>query len=92
MINSLVKESPYYVADVTAGIMELNGGEKAPRAIVATSAMPALQQALTVTGAHSTVVYFGLPGPEDMLKVPVLDAIQSSRTLKFSWLAHLYMG
>ena len=68
VINSLVKESPYYTADVTAKIMELNDGEKAPRAIVATSAMPALQQALTVTGAHSTVVYFGLPGPEDRVE------------------------
>ena len=61
----------------------------ASRAIVATSAMPALQQALKVTGHHSTIVYFGLPAPEDELKVPVLEAIQSSRTLKFSWLAPL---
>ena len=89
VINSLDKKSPYFAADVIAKIMELNGGEKAPRAIVATSAMPALQQALTVTGAHSTVVYFGLPGPEDELKVPVLEAIQSSRKLIFSWLAPL---
>ncbi len=89
VINSLKKDSPYYAADVVAKIMELNGGEKAPRAIVATSAMPALQQALKVTGAHSTVVYFGLPGPEDELKVPVLEAIQSSRKLVFSWLAPL---
>ncbi len=89
VINSLDKKSPYYSADVPAKIMELNGGDKAPRAIVATSAMPALQQALTVTGAHSTVVYFGLPGPEDELKVPVLEAIQSSRKLLFSWLAPL---
>ena len=89
VINSLDKNSPYYSADVVAKIKELNHGVLAPRAIVATSAMPALQQALTVTGANSTVVYFGLPGPEDELKVPVLNAIQSDRTLKFSWLAPL---
>ena len=89
VINSLIKDSPYYAADVPAKIMELNGGDKATRAIVATSAMPALQQALTVTGPHSTIVYFGLPGPEDQLKVPVLEAIQSSRKLLFSWLAPL---
>ena len=37
----------------------------------------------------STIVYFGLPGPEDKLQVPVLDAIQPKRTLKFAWLAPL---
>lgn len=89
VINSADKNSPYYAADVASKVMELNDGEKAPRAIVPTSAMPALQQALAVTGKHSTVVYFGLPGPEDELKVPVLEAIQSSRKLHFSWLAPL---
>ena len=61
----------------------------APRAIVATSNMDALQDALKVTGACSTIVYFGLPGPDDLLKVPVLEAIQSERTLKFARLAPL---
>lgn len=88
-INSLDKNSPYYAENIVEKVKELNGGKLAPRAIVPTSAMPALQQALTVTGASSTVVYFGLPGPEDLLKVPVLEAIQSDRTLKFSWLAPL---
>ena len=88
-INSLVKDSPYYAEDIVAKVKELNDGNLAPRCIVPTSAMPALQQALTVTGAHSTIVYFGLPGDKDMLQVPVLDAIQSDRTLKFSWLAPL---
>ena len=51
--------------------------------------MDALQDAIKVTGPCSTIVYFGLPGPEDKLQVPVLDAIQSERTLKFAWLAPL---
>lgn len=89
VINSLDKKSPYYAEDVAAKVMELNSGEKATRAIVPTSAMPALQQAIDVTTHHSVIVYFGLPSPEDELKVPVLEAIQSSRTLKFSWLAPL---
>ena len=88
-INSLVKDSPYYAEDIVEKVKEINGGKLAQRAIVPTSAMPALQQALTVTGPASTVVYFGLPGPEDMLQVPVLNAIQSDRTIKFSWLAPL---
>ena len=89
VINNTDKRSKYYAEDVAAKVCELNGGKPAQRAIVATSNMDALQDALKVTGACSTVVYFGLPGPEDMLKVPVLDAIQSERTLKFSWLAPL---
>lgn len=86
-INSLDKNSPYYAEDVVAKVKEYNNGEVAPRCIVPTSAMPALQQALEVTGAHSTIVYFGLPSPEDVLKVPVLEAIQNDRTIKTSWLA-----
>lgn len=89
VINNTDKNSEYYAEDVAAKVAELNEGNPAKRAIVATSNMDALQDALKVTGACSTIVYFGLPGPEDMLKVPVLDAIQSERTLKFSWLAPL---
>jgi L-iditol 2-dehydrogenase len=48
-----------------------------------------LQDAIKITGPFSTVVYFGLPGPQDELKIPALDAIQSERTVKFSWLAPL---
>jgi L-iditol 2-dehydrogenase len=51
--------------------------------------MAALQDALKITGLCSTVVYFGLPGPQDELKVPVLEAIQTERKLVFSWLAPL---
>ncbi len=89
VINSVDKNSKFYAADVPAKVREYNNGNLAPRAIVPTSAMPALQQALEVTGKSSTIVYFGLPSPEDRLQVPVLDAIQSDRTIKFSWLAPL---
>lgn len=89
VINNMDKASKYYAADVAAKVAEINNGVPAPRAIVATSAMPALQDALTSTGPCSTIVYFGLPSPTDELKVPVLEAIQSERTLKFSWLAPL---
>lgn len=89
VINNTDERSKYYAEDVAEKVCELNGGKPAQRSIVATSNMDALQDALKVTGACSTIVYFGLPGPEDMLKVPVLNAIQSERTLKFSWLAPL---
>ena len=89
VINNTDTSSEYYAADVAARVAEINGGVPAPRAIVATSNMDALQDAIKVTGPCSTIVYFGLPGPEDKLQVPVLDAIQSERTLKFAWLAPL---
>ena len=87
LINSRETGSPYYAASTEKKVMEINNGIKAPRCIVATSNMTALQDALKVTGFCSTVVYFGLPGPQDELKVPVLDAIQTERKLVFSWLA-----
>ncbi len=89
VINSVVEDSEFYAKDVAKKVREINGGNLAQRAIVPTSAMPALQQALLVTGGSSTIVYFGLPSPEDKLQVPVLEAIQSDRTIKFSWLAPL---
>jgi L-iditol 2-dehydrogenase len=89
LINVRDKNSKYYTDDTAAKVREYNGGNLAPRCIVPTSNMDALQDALNVTGAFSTIVYFGLPGPNDLLKVPVLDAIQSERTLRFAWLAPL---
>jgi L-iditol 2-dehydrogenase len=89
VINTLDKKSKYYAESVAAKVQEYNSGRKVPRCIVATSHMDALQGALLVTGACSTIVYFGLPSPEDQLKIPVLEAIQSERTINFSWLAPL---
>jgi L-iditol 2-dehydrogenase len=89
VINTFDKGSKYYTESTSAKVAEYNGGQKAPRCIVATSHMDALQDALAVTGTCSTIVYFGLPSPEDRLHVPVLEAIQSERTIKFSWLAPL---
>lgn len=87
VINTADKASPYYAADLPAKIRELNGGSLAERCIVPTSNMEALQNALLVTGNRSTIVYFGLPGPNDELSVNVLEAINKDRVIKFSWLA-----
>ena len=86
-INVRDKGSKYYSADTAAKVLEFNGGELAPRCIVPTSNIEALQDALNVTGPCSTVCYFGLPSPEDRLKIDVLGAIQSERTIRFAWLA-----
>ncbi|MCL1854352.1 MAG: alcohol dehydrogenase catalytic domain-containing protein [Clostridia bacterium] len=87
VVNIADKASPYYAADLAAKVKELNDGELAPRCIVPTSNMEALQAALDVTGNRSTIVYFGLPGPADELKINVLEAINRDRIIKFSWLA-----
>ncbi|MDD4080937.1 MAG: alcohol dehydrogenase catalytic domain-containing protein [Eubacteriales bacterium] len=88
LINTSDTQSKYYAGDVAEAVRKAFG-HLAPRAIVATSNMEALQSALLVTGPASTIVYFGLPGPEDKLQVPMLEAIQSERTLKCAWLAPL---
>ena len=86
-INVRDKNSKYYAADTAAKVREFNGGELAPRCIVPTSNIEALQDALNVTGPCSTICYFGLPSPEDRLQIDVLGAIQSERTIRFAWLA-----
>ena len=89
VINNTDPNSPYYAADVPAKVAELNGGVLADRAILATGNMSALQDALNVTRACSTIVYFGQAGADDVLQVPVLATLKSEKTLKFSWLAPL---
>lgn len=88
IVNTLEKDSPHYSADIVETVKESFGG-LAPRCIVPTNAMVALQDALRVTGKNSTIVYFGLPGESDDLKVNMLEAITHNRTLKCSWLAPL---
>jgi len=68
-MNVVDKESKYYTEDTAAKVREFNGGELAPRCIVPTSNMAALQDDLNITGACSTICYFGLPGPEDKLEI-----------------------
>lgn len=87
ILNIKDKNSPYYCDDVEGYIRKANGGERAPRAICATSSLDAMQMALDITGPRATIVMFGLPGGEDRLSVPVLDFITSDKILKFSWLA-----
>ncbi|MDA0837974.1 MAG: alcohol dehydrogenase catalytic domain-containing protein [Planctomycetota bacterium] len=87
IVNVSDKKSPHYAADLGDRIREINGGELADRAITATSSLSAIQQALKVTGPHSTLVIFGLPGDKDILQVPILDTILMDKTIRFSWLA-----
>ncbi|MEI7616294.1 MAG: alcohol dehydrogenase catalytic domain-containing protein [Actinomycetota bacterium] len=87
IINTLNKNSKYYVEDLKNYILELTKGKLADRVIIPTSAKIAMQQALEISGKRSVIVYFGLPGDKDILEVPVLNTITSDKTIRFSWLA-----
>ncbi|NQT89549.1 alcohol dehydrogenase catalytic domain-containing protein [bacterium] len=87
LINSVEKDSPHYVEDVKAKIAELTDGKLADRVIVPTGAVPAMDTALEISGRHSTVVFFGLPGDDAVLQVPVCQQIFWDKTIRFSWLA-----
>lgn len=89
VINSSDKDSPYYAEDVVKKIRELTAGCMAERVIVPTSSLDAMQAAIEVAGNGATIVYFGLPGPDDRIQVPALSSITSDKTIKFSWLAPL---
>ena len=89
VINTVKKNSLYYVDDLKGRISELTNGELAQRVIVPTNAKQAMQQALEISGKKSTVVYFGLPGPKDILEVPALSTLTQDKTIRFSWLAPL---
>ena len=87
IINTLDKNSRYYVEDLKENILELTKGELAEKVIVPTNAKVALQQALEISGKRSVIVYFGLPADKDILEVPVLNTITSDKSIRFSWLA-----
>ncbi len=86
VLNTADPESKYYTADLGVSIRELNGGDLAERAIVGTAAEEATTSALEVTGNGSCVVYMGLAGPADIVKVPMLASLAQDKTIRFSWL------
>lgn len=87
VINTLDSNSPHYAGDVVARIAELSGGEMADRVIVPTAAKSALQGALEVSGRGANIVYFGLPGEDTVLEVPLLRTLQMDKRINVSWLA-----
>ena len=86
VFNVADSASPYSTSDLAESIREVNAGQLADRAIVATAVEEAVQGALDVTGNGSTVVYMGLAGPEDVVRVPALASLAMDKTIRFSWL------
>ena len=89
VINVRDKDSNYYAASLTHEIKKVSEGRMAERVICATAAPNAMQEALKISGGRSTIVYFGLPGPDDVLNVPLLDSLLMDKTIRFSWLSPL---
>lgn len=85
--NTKDSSSPHYVKDLGDFIQTHNGGELADRSIVATSALPAIEQGVATAGKHSTVVIFGLPGDNDVHSFPAMDCMLNDKTIRYSWLA-----
>lgn len=87
VFNTLDPKSPHYCADIVQAISGLTDGELASRVIVPTNAKAALQGALKVSGPGSNIVFFGLPGEDTVLEVPLLKTLQMDKTINVSWLA-----
>lgn len=87
VINTADKNSPHYVRNVKKRIADLTDGKMADRVITPTGAVKAMELALAISGRRSTVVFFGLPGDKDKIRVPALESIFWDKTIRFSWLA-----
>jgi L-iditol 2-dehydrogenase len=74
---------------VKAEIARQTDGKFADRVITPTGAVPAMEMAFEISGRRSIIVFFGLPGAKDYVKVPALQSIFSDKTIRFSWLAPL---
>lgn len=85
--NTLKADSPFYTPDIRETVKTLTGGLLADRVIVPTSAKAAYRDAFRVSGKASTIVFFGLPGEQDVIEVPALETLTSNKTVRFSWLA-----
>ena len=89
VFNISEKNSKYYVEDVVKKIGELTDGKMADRVLVATGNPESMDLPFKISGRRSNIVFFGLPGDKDIVKVPALQTILWDKKIKFSWLAPL---
>lgn len=87
VFNTLDPSSPYYTADLAQSVRAVNGGQLADRVIVAVAKKAAFDNAFQVSAKAATIVFFGLPGENDVIEVPALASLQGAKTIRFSWLA-----
>lgn len=89
IINVRDKNSGYYVADLADEIKKVSEGRMADRVVCATGVLEGMQEALKISGRRSIIVYFGLPGPDDVINIPALNSLLMDKTIRFSWLSPL---
>jgi threonine dehydrogenase-like Zn-dependent dehydrogenase len=87
IINTQDSSSPYYVADLKEKIGDMTAGKFADVVLTPTGAVSAMEQAFDISGRRARIVFFGLPGAEDYIRIPALDTIFWDKTIQFSWLA-----
>lgn len=87
VLNTGDKSSPHYCEDLKAKMEALTKGAFADRVVTMTGSATAMEEALEISGRRSTVVFFGLPGGDTVVRVPALPSIFWDKTIRFSWLA-----
>jgi threonine dehydrogenase-like Zn-dependent dehydrogenase len=89
VFNTGEKGSKYYIPDIKKKITELTGGRMADRVLVATGNPEIMKLPFELSGRRSVIVFFGLPGQNDVIPVPALQTTFWDKKIKFSWLAPL---
>lgn len=87
VINNQEEDSKYYVANLKEKIGDLTGGKFADVVMTPTGAVSAMESAFDISGRRARIVFFGLPGANDYIRIPALDTIFWDKTIQFSWLA-----
>lgn len=75
--------------DLVEKIKKSSKGKMADSVICATGMVKPMQTALNISGRRATIIYFGLPRPDDVITVPILDSLLIDKTIRFSWLSLL---
>ncbi len=83
VINTGDSASPHYAADLAEALVERTGG-LADRVIVGTGSIAAHEEALSISAPGATVVFMGVTGPDDHVRVPTLNSLIADKTIKFS--------
>ena len=87
IMNTKDPSSPYYVADLKERIGDLTDGKLADVVLTPTGAVSAMEKAFDISGRRARIVFFGLPGADDYIRIPALDTIVWDKSIQFSWLA-----
>ena len=89
ILNNSEKGSKYYTPDLKEAISDLTDGKFADVVMTPTGSVLAMESAFEISGRRSRIVFFGLPGANDFIKIPALNTIFGDKSIMFSWLAPL---